>query len=113
MAVTFENSIEKNKKCKACLLAFKCLKRTSIEVMNTFLETLNHNRNTRYNKHADRIPRVRTEAGEKTFWFQDPKLYNELPSSLRQLDSFLIFKQNQEVFYMGSHKLAYVFCFLL
>ena len=31
-------SIERNKKYKAFLLVFKCLKRTSIEVMNTCLE---------------------------------------------------------------------------
>ena len=63
-------SIESNKKYKACLLVFKCLKRTSIEVMNTCLEPLNHNLNTRNNKYAARIPRVRTEAGKKAFWFQ-------------------------------------------
>ena len=95
-------SIESNKKYKACLLALKCLKRTSIEVMNTCLEPLNHNQNTRNNKYAARIPRVRTEAGKKAFWFQGTKLYNELPSSLRQLDSFLIFKQSLKQFYMDS-----------
>ena len=78
-------SNESNKEYKDCLLAFKCLKRTSIEVMNTCLEPLNHNQNTRNNKYAARIPRVRTEAGKKAFWFQGPKLYNELPSSLHQL----------------------------
>ena len=30
------------------------------------------------------------------------KLYNELPSSLRQIDSFLIFKQNLKQFYMDN-----------
>ena len=65
-------SIESNKKYKACLLVFKYLKRTSIEVMNTCLEPLNHNQNTRNNKCAARIPRVRTEAGKKAFWSKDP-----------------------------------------
>ena len=95
-------SIESSKKYKACLLVFKCLKRTSIEVMNTCLEPLNHNQNTRNNKYAARIPRVRTEAGKKAFWFQGPKLYNELPSSLRQLDSFIIFKHKLKQFYMDN-----------
>ena len=93
-------SIESNKKYKACLLVFKCLKRTSIEVVSTCLEPLNHNQYTRNNKYAARIPRVRTEAGKKAFWFQGPKLYNELPISLRQLDSFITFKHSLKQFYM-------------
>ena len=36
--------------------------------------------------------KIETEAGRKDFWFQDSKAYNELPSSLRQSDSFLLFK---------------------
>ena len=59
--------IERNKKYKFYLLAFKCLKRTSIEVMNTCLEPLNHNQNTHSHKCAARIPRVRTEAGKRLF----------------------------------------------
>ena len=84
------------------LKRFKCLKRTSIEVMNTCLEPLNHNQYTRNNKYAARIPRVRTEAGKKAFWFQGPKLYNELPNSLRQLDSFITFKYSLKQFYMDN-----------
>ena len=56
--------IESNKKCKACLLVFKCLKRASIEVMNTCLEPLNHNQNTLNNKYAARLPRTKTETGK-------------------------------------------------
>ena len=69
---------------------------------NTCLEPLNHNQNTHNNNYAARIPRVRTEAGKKAFWFQGPKLFNELPSSLCQLDSLLIFKQSLKQFYMDS-----------
>ena len=94
--------IEKNNNYKACLLAFKCLKRTSIKVMNTCLEPLNHNKNTFYNKYAAQTPRAGTEAGKKVFWFQGPKRYNELLSSLCQLDFLLILKQNLKFFYMDS-----------
>ena len=60
-------SIKRNQKYKAYLLAFKCLKRTSIEVMNTCLEPFNHNQNTRNNKYATRRPRVSTEARKRPF----------------------------------------------
>ena len=83
-------------------MVFKCLKRTSIEVMNACLEPLNHNQNTRNNKYAARIPRVKTETGKKGFWFQGPKIFNELPNSLRQLDSFLLFKYKLKQFYLDN-----------
>ena len=60
-------SIERSKKYKAWLLAFKCLQRTSVEVMNTCLAPLNHNQNIRNNENAVRIPRVRREAGTEFF----------------------------------------------
>ena len=95
-------SIDSSKKYKARLLVFSCLKRTSLEVTNACIKPLNHNQNTCNNKYAAQIPRVKTEAGKKAFWFQGPKVYNELPSSLRQLDSFLLFKHKLKHFFMDN-----------
>ena len=75
--------------------------------MNACLEPLNHNQNARNNEYAARIPRVRTESGKKAFWFQGPKLYNELPSSLRQIDSFLIFIIIIKFFKVGIYNSLY------
>ena len=66
------------------------------------LEPLSHSQNTRNNKYAARIPRVRTEAEKKAFWFQGSKVYNELPGGLRHLDSFLLFKYELKQFYLDN-----------
>ena len=39
-----------------------------------------------------RIPRVKTEAAKKSFWFQGPSCLNELPIDIRSLDSIVVFK---------------------
>ena len=84
-------SIDRCKKYKAYLLVFRCLKRASLELMNACIIPVKHNQNISNNKYATQI-RVKTETGIKAFWFQGPKVCNELPRSLRQLDSFLLFK---------------------
>ena len=70
--------------------------------MNTSIKPLTHNQNTRNNKYAAQITRVKTEAGKKAFLFQGPKVYNELPSDLRQLDSSLPFKNKLKHFFMDK-----------
>ena len=47
---------------------------------------------TRGNKATLRVPRVRTEAAKKSFWFQGPSCFNELPIDIRSLDSIVVFK---------------------
>ena len=80
------------KKFKADLLIFKCLQRTAIPNFASYTERVSHNYGTRGNKATLHVPRVRTEAAKKSFWFQGPSCYNELPTEIRCLESFVAFK---------------------
>ena len=71
------------KKFKADLLIFKCLQGTAIPNFASYAERVSHNYGTRDNKATLRVPRVRTEAAKKSFWFQGPSCYNELPTGIR------------------------------
>ena len=85
-------TILNQKKFKADLLIFKCLQGTNIPNFVCYGERLNHNYGTRRNKTTLRIPRVKAEAAKKSFWFQGPACFNELPIDIRSLDSIVAFK---------------------
>ena len=78
--------------CASCYLIFKCLQGTTIPNFASYAERVSHNYGTRGNKATLRVPRVRTEAAKKSFWFQGPSCYNELPIEIRSLESFVVFK---------------------
>ena len=85
-------TIFNQKKFKAGILIFKCLQGTTIPNFASYAERVSHNYGTRGNKATLRVPRVRTEAAKKSFWFQGPSCYNELPVEIRSLESFVVFK---------------------
>ena len=85
-------TILNQKMFKADLLIFKCLQGTNIQNFVCYGERLNNNYCTRRNKTTSRIPRVKTEAAKKSFWFQDPACFNELPIDIQNLESFVAFK---------------------
>ena len=81
--LNFENSKTCVSIFKADLLIFKCLQGTTIPDFACCSERVNHNNGTRRNKTTLRIPRVRTEAAKKSFWFQGLVCFNELPIDIR------------------------------
>ena len=52
--------------------------------------------NTRNNNKSVVIPKVRTEAGRKTFSFQGAKVFNNLPNNLQTETSLLRFKASSK-----------------
>ena len=85
-------TIFNQKKIKADLLIFKCLQGSTIQNFASYGERVCHNYGTRGNKATLRVPRVRTEAAKKSFWFQGPSCFNELPIHIQSLDSIVVFK---------------------
>ena len=85
-------TIFNKKKFKAGILIFKCLQGTTIPNFASYAERVSHKYGKRGNKANLRVPRVRTEAAKKSFWFQGPSCYNELPVEIRSLESFVVFK---------------------
>eukprot|EP00112_Aurelia_sp_Birch-Aquarium-sp1_P005543 Seg1632.4 transcript_id=Seg1632.4/GoldUCD/mRNA.D3Y31 product="hypothetical protein" protein_id=Seg1632.4/GoldUCD/D3Y31 len=90
------------KKFKADLLIFKCLQGTTIANFASYGDRINHNYGTRGNKATLRIPKVRTEAAKKSFWFQGPSCYNQLPIDIRSLESIVVFKHRLKEHLQGS-----------
>ena len=92
-------SILNQKKLKAACLIFKCLHGTSIPAFSSYAEEINHNYKTRNNNASLRLPLLRTEAARKSFWFQGPRCYNELPLEIRSLNSFVLFRSRLKEYY--------------
>ena len=95
-------TILNQKKFKADLLIFKCLQGTNNPNFVCYGERVNHNYGTRRNKTTLRIPRVKTEAAKKSFWFQGPACFNELPIDIRSLESFVAFKHRLQEHLKGQ-----------
>ena len=85
-------NILNQKKLKAACLIFKCLQGKSIPAFSTYAEEISHNYKTRKNNASLRLPLLRTEAARKSFLFQGPRFYNELPLEIRSLNSFVLFR---------------------
>ena len=94
-------TILNQKKFKADLLIFKCLQGTNISNFAFYGERVDHNYGKKRNKTTLRIPRVRTEAAKKSFWFQGPACFNELPIDIQSLDSIVAFKHRLKEHFNG------------
>jgi hypothetical protein len=64
---------------KTLLDVHKAIQRVSPPVFHDFFTFLNHGKNTWGDGCSLIVPRIKTEAGRKTFKFQGCKLFNELP----------------------------------
>ena len=63
------------------------------------LKVLEHGKNTRGDGCSLVVPRVKTEAGRKTFKFQGSLLFNKLPKELKTEKSVVVFQQKLKQFY--------------
>ena len=57
-----------------------------------YFQRVKHSKATRGNEQSLLLPRVKSEAGRKTFAFKGVKIFNEVPSSLKSETSMLKFK---------------------
>ena len=92
-------SILNQKKLKAACLIFKCLQGTRIPAFSSYAEEINHNYKKRNNSASLCLPLLRTEAARKSFWFQGPPCYNELPLEIHSLNSFVLFRSRLKEYY--------------
>ena len=92
-------NILNQKKLKAACLIFKCLQRTSIPAFSSYATEICHKYRTRNNNISLRLPLLRTETARRSFWFQGPRCYNELPLEIRFLNSFVLFKSRLKEYY--------------
>ena len=73
---------------------FKCLNGLAPPDFIEYFQRLQHGKATRGNEHSLLLPRVKSEAGRKTFAFQGVKIFNKVPNKLKSETSVLKFKSN-------------------
>ena len=85
---------------KILLLTYKSLKGLAPDYLKDLLDQYVPTRTLRSgSKHLLCVPRVRTKNyGERAFSFCGPKLWNDLPSSIKQATSVDIFKKDLKTF---------------
>ena len=77
-----------------CVLVFKCLRGFAPDYLAKMFKKRSeiHNKDTR-NKNKMDIPRYRTAAGQRTFYYRAVSLWNNLPGSLTELANLALFKK--------------------
>ena len=76
-----------------CLLVKKCLLNDlNSGTFANYVILQKHNKSTRNNNYNVRLPRVELELARQSFYFYEGKLYNELPTGIRKLDTISEFK---------------------
>ena len=79
---------------KRCLVeVFKCQNGLAPPLFKNYFKKILHQKETRGNNTNLLLPKVRTETGRKSFLFQGSKLYNKLPTALKQEQSVMNFKR--------------------
>jgi hypothetical protein len=76
---TIADSIKGN----AMMMVFKSLYYNKPQLFNNYFSRLTHSYTTRGNRSLLNLPRVRTEAGHKSFRYQGALIFNSLPTEIR------------------------------
>ncbi len=71
---------------------WKCLNGTAPQTFNDYFKRIEHNINTRNNGKNVVLPKVKTESGRKSFMFQGAKLFNSIPTILKEELSIIKFR---------------------
>ena len=71
----------RNKMC--AIEVFKCLNGISPPDFKEYLKRLGHCKGARGNGHSLLLPKVKSEAGRKTFGFLGAKIFNKLPNNMK------------------------------
>ena len=80
----------RNKMC--AIEVFKCLNGISPPDYKEYFKRLGHCKGTRGNDHSLLLPKVKSEAGRKTFGFLGAKIFNRLPNNMKTESSIVKFK---------------------
>ncbi len=81
----------RNKKC--LVEVFKCQNGLSPRLFEGYFKKIQHHKETRGNNINLVLPKVRTEAGRKSFLFQGSMIFNKLPNALKGEQSIVNFKR--------------------
>ena len=85
---TIADTIKRN----AMMMVFKSIHYTKPEHFKDYFSRLAHNYSTRGNHSMLNLPRMKFEAGRKSFRFQGALIFNSLPSKIRNEVSILRFR---------------------
>ena len=85
---------------KICLLTYKCLNNLAPSYLTDLIEKKASTRQLRSNnKNLLKIRKPKIEKGRQSFSYAAPKLWNELPSSVKESSSLATFKKNLKTHY--------------
>ena len=70
----------------------KCPDKQTCEQLQNHFTLQYHERQTRNNNYAVKIPRIKTEYARKSFMFMGANMYNELPLELRKVENYKEFE---------------------
>ena len=71
---------------------FQCLNGLAPPDFMEYFQRVKHGKETRGNENSLLLPRVKSEAGRKTFAFQGAKIFNKVPNRLKRETSKLKLK---------------------
>ena len=74
-------------------MVFDCLNNNICEVFENYFERRDHKYATRNNENSVKLPKVKLEAGRKSFYFLAAKTFNSLPSEVRTLKYRTVFRK--------------------
>ena len=85
---------------KSCLVeVFKCQNGLAPQLFKDYFKKILRHKETSGNDENLLLPKVRTEAGRKSFLFKGSQLYNKLPDALKQ-------EQSMDMFFFEWQKTA-------
>ena len=85
-----ESAIKK----KVCIFVFDCLQNNVCDPFITYFEKMAHVQNTRNNNLMVKVPKMKTEFGQKSFSVTAANIYNNISISARKLDSGVLFRKH-------------------
>ena len=79
---------------KPCLsYVYKCIRNDVCENFENYFQLMNNSIKTRNNDIILRLPKVKTEAAKKGFFFAGAKMFNQLPANIISYETLYIFKK--------------------
>ena len=89
----FTECVKKTLQRKAATEVFKCIHKLNPRHFNNYFTKMTHTHNTRGNDSTLQLPKIKTEAGKRSFIFQGAQIFNKLPKDVREEYSFIRFKR--------------------
>ena len=87
------DTLDQIRKERISIDVFKSLNNSCPSPLRNMFERVDHGKDTRGNGSRLILPKVKTEAGRKTFAFQGVQIFNGLSTDLRNESYFVYFKR--------------------